>query len=560
MNIPTNPIASFFGANLGSVESDMSLMGQGAQTVDFQAMLAQFALPENSEIAQILSPEEMMALGAILQQDVSSDEQVESLQSLLQDLQQLEQALAAGEEIDPVEVENVLEGLQSLLASFVMTQTPEVKVQPAPYQEIQVPDEDTAPVMTESDGPFHPSQESTTLPEIEPLSNPKMTLEQGMGKVEQTEFARPSADQPVREQEMPEEIVNSKDASLVVDEKQPAKGFAWETEGTETHLISQDLPAPIKEQIQKIQQVMERVGKLNQLKKEAPITLENAESIVSDTSETEEHPILARLQSWVQSTSNSLETPKESVESKNPFTNALPLESNGNQPRYDDKEASPQTTLQTPIKVIASESIPNMQPQGSEVAEKPQAPMDGTSQVEQTKTLESAPTTSTSNLQAPQQASTPQRSQMAERYDEFQAVRQVSQKVQWMVRNGEGKAILRLDPPELGHIEIEVETKSGEMKIHMSVENESVKNTLETSAPQLRQSMEQHQVKIEKLEVQVETRLDAQGGQADPQKSRRSENAQRQHRRGMKIAEVLVDVPRVDTGRRLGYNTMELIA
>jgi flagellar hook-length control protein FliK len=149
---------------------------------------------------------------------------------------------------------------------------------------------------------------------------------------------------------------------------------------------------------------------------------------------------------------------------------------------------------------------------------------------------------------------------MAERYDEFQAVRQVSQKVQWMVRNGEGKAILRLDPPELGHIEIEVETKSGEMKIHMSVENESVKNTLEASAPQLRQSMEQHHVKIEKLEVQVEARLDAQGGQADPQKSRRSEHAQRQLRRGMKIAEVLVDIPQVDTGRRLGYNTMELIA
>lgn len=147
---------------------------------------------------------------------------------------------------------------------------------------------------------------------------------------------------------------------------------------------------------------------------------------------------------------------------------------------------------------------------------------------------------------------------VAERIQQHTSVHQVAHKIQYMVHNGEGRAILRLDPPELGHIEIQVESSPGEMRVQMKVENESVKQIMESSVSGLRESLEQQNVKLEKLEVQVDQ------SKADAQ-AKGQENLFRQKHgnkggRGTRFAEVIVEQPQSDTGRRLGYNTMELIA
>jgi len=149
-------------------------------------------------------------------------------------------------------------------------------------------------------------------------------------------------------------------------------------------------------------------------------------------------------------------------------------------------------------------------------------------------------------------------SNMAERIEHQQAVRQVAQRVHWMVQNGESRAVMRLDPPELGHVELEIHSKQGELKVHMTVESESVKQTLESSIGNLRTAMEQSQVKLEKLEVQVDLgHPEGQAAQGDAQSGHR-----RSHKggRGTLIAETIADTSVSDTGRRFGYNTMELIA
>ena len=152
-------------------------------------------------------------------------------------------------------------------------------------------------------------------------------------------------------------------------------------------------------------------------------------------------------------------------------------------------------------------------------------------------------------------------SNQAERIQAIQDLKplhQVTAKVQFLVLNGEGKATLRLDPPELGHVEIQVDSKPGELKIHMTVENEGVKNMLESSISKLRESLEQQNIKVQHLEVQVDSNganLQNNGREAQRRNQRNSNS-----NRGMRFAEVTLAPVTSDTGRRLGYNTMELIA
>ena len=152
-------------------------------------------------------------------------------------------------------------------------------------------------------------------------------------------------------------------------------------------------------------------------------------------------------------------------------------------------------------------------------------------------------------------------SRLTEQMDRFQTVRQVTHRIKIMTQNGETRTVMRLDPPSLGHVEVEVESSTpGEMRVHMVVEDEGTKKILEASVGRLRESLEQQQIKLDRLEVQVDAgRADAQGGgQSAMQSRRRMSNSG--NSRGTTFANVSIDIPSSDTGRRLGYNTMEIIA
>lgn len=151
---------------------------------------------------------------------------------------------------------------------------------------------------------------------------------------------------------------------------------------------------------------------------------------------------------------------------------------------------------------------------------------------------------------------------MNARIDTFKVVQQISTKVAGLIDLNENKMTMRLDPPELGKVHLEIEFKPGELKVQMVVESQTVKDLLESSVSQLRDSLEKQQIKIDGLEVSVN-----QEELNNPTHARQEEFAKRARRMrmsvntGTKIAkEVVVNAPGSDTGRRLGYNSMEIIA
>ncbi|MBF0431622.1 MAG: flagellar hook-length control protein FliK [Fibrobacteria bacterium] len=142
-----------------------------------------------------------------------------------------------------------------------------------------------------------------------------------------------------------------------------------------------------------------------------------------------------------------------------------------------------------------------------------------------------------------------------------QILKQISGGFISTINNGIKEIQVQLEPEHLGKVNISMELKNGEMSGKVYVENEAVKQLLETNLNQLRESIESQNVKIGSLEVAI-----------DNQKESLFEQAQNNRRRlgglrnGDKDKEGVLDIDAIlgngmgDTGRRLGYNTMELVA
>jgi flagellar hook-length control protein FliK len=144
------------------------------------------------------------------------------------------------------------------------------------------------------------------------------------------------------------------------------------------------------------------------------------------------------------------------------------------------------------------------------------------------------------------------------RHLETAVLKQVGDQIRLMNRDGKQLMVLRLDPAELGKVELRVEMEEKHLRIHMTVENEQVKGLLESRIPQLRELLEGQQVQMDKMEVAVNR---------EKLQEDRQRNMHRQDRRGRQRKQqeenglvMKVDAGDQDTGRRLGYNTLELIA
>ena len=82
-------------------------------------------------------------------------------------------------------------------------------------------------------------------------------------------------------------------------------------------------------------------------------------------------------------------------------------------------------------------------------------------------------------------------------------VPELFRKVESMVHHGGGKMTVSLNPPALGHVEIQVTTRGRNVEIQMRSENNLAKSTLESQLGQLRHSMQVQDLNLSKLEVQV---------------------------------------------------------
>lgn len=312
------------------------------------------------------------------------------------------------------------------------------------------------------------------------------------------------------------------------------------------------LPKP--EVTQSAPVLLEGVEEIANLPETAPVKVQEKESFTKESSELSH----GKMDESQESSAKNLGQ-ESAQDNSSPFATSKPVAEQKVSKEQDDSELNFSEKMQRAQEEPRPEEVSSkdVNSESKKVQSEPKVfavesePTDSrNSQVQnQGSTQETA---KTQELEAP-------RANVAERIlKHTSAIYQVAHKVQIMVQNGDGKAILRLDPPELGHIEIEVDSRPGEMRVHMTVESESVKQTMESSVASLRESLEQQNVKLEKLEIQVDhAKAEAQAKGQDQAANRKNGG---KGNRGMRFADVIVEQPQSDTGRRLGLNTMELIA
>jgi len=156
----------------------------------------------------------------------------------------------------------------------------------------------------------------------------------------------------------------------------------------------------------------------------------------------------------------------------------------------------------------------------------------------------------------------PQR--MQERINEFEVVRQVIAQAKFITTpTGEQKMTMQLHPEHLGQVDLRITLNHSEMQIHARVESVTAQSALETHIGLLREGLEKHGITLDRLEVSVEQR-DRQDAYslAERQEQREQRQNNRRHHRGREqhLAVSVGKNESSDTGRRLGYNTMEYLA
>jgi flagellar hook-length control protein FliK len=98
-------------------------------------------------------------------------------------------------------------------------------------------------------------------------------------------------------------------------------------------------------------------------------------------------------------------------------------------------------------------------------------------------------------------------------------VEQVAERVVLLRRDGREEIALRLDPPDLGAIRIEAVMESGKLRLEIRAEAEPARQALESSLPRLRESLAQHGIAADQVNVHLgldSAPRDFTGGQPAP--------------------------------------------
>ena len=153
---------------------------------------------------------------------------------------------------------------------------------------------------------------------------------------------------------------------------------------------------------------------------------------------------------------------------------------------------------------------------------------------------------------------------MQERIQEFEIVKQIVAKARFITTpTGEQKIFMHLKPDHLGSIDMRISLNNGEMQIQARVDTQEARQALENHIGFLREGLEKQGINLDRLEVSVEQRerQDA-WSLAEKQEQHEQRQKNRRHRRGreMHLAVSVAKDANADTGRRLGYNTMEYLA
>jgi len=153
---------------------------------------------------------------------------------------------------------------------------------------------------------------------------------------------------------------------------------------------------------------------------------------------------------------------------------------------------------------------------------------------------------------------------MQERIHEFEVVRQVVAQAKFITTpTGEQKLTMQLRPEHLGQMNLRIVLNNGEMQIHARVESITAQAALESHIGLLREGLEKQGINLDRLEVSVEQR-DRQDAfslaERHEQHEKHGKGKHHHHNKEMHLAVSVKNDENSDTGRRLGYNTMEYLA
>ncbi len=135
---------------------------------------------------------------------------------------------------------------------------------------------------------------------------------------------------------------------------------------------------------------------------------------------------------------------------------------------------------------------------------------------------------------------------------------QTLDKIRVLSRNGSQEIQVRLDPPELGRMQMKLAVDGSSVAARVTVESESVKQVLENGLPQLREALSSQGLRVERFDVQVGFGFDQQEGKELRERwtLRRGWNPKSSY--DLESMDAANPVGQgEDTGKRYGFNTVE---
>jgi flagellar hook-length control protein FliK len=112
---------------------------------------------------------------------------------------------------------------------------------------------------------------------------------------------------------------------------------------------------------------------------------------------------------------------------------------------------------------------------------------------------------------------------------------QISEKIQFLVRDGGGVLRIRLQPDEFGEMEIQAETTSKGLVARIAAESAHVKNYLESSLHALQQHLQDQGMKVDRIQVTLQDGSDFQGSSNHSSKSGHSNSGQNGPHRSLNV-------------------------
>ncbi len=143
-----------------------------------------------------------------------------------------------------------------------------------------------------------------------------------------------------------------------------------------------------------------------------------------------------------------------------------------------------------------------------------------------------------------------------------EVLQQITGKLQALTLQGKESISIQLRPEHLGRVAINLDLAHGIMKASIMVENEQVKQMLESNLAQLRETLELQGVRVTQMDISVQNphrnlfNPEGQNAQSFFTRQQQRERDKNSEKEGSETR----SRPGEDTGQRWGYNTLEIVA